>query len=269
MKAETPGVKLVGDLDSLKKLLEVRANTIQNLLPRHMRAEKFIDGIIVLVSKKPELLQVTEKSIVEAVMTGAELGVDFNPNVGLAYLIPYPARNDRPPLAVFSIGYKGLIELARRSGIIHVIETSVVYHKDEFNLTLGTEQRLVHIPASPNVERGAPVGVYAIANFISGAKPLIEWLPWGDVEHIKGLSRGKKEGPWVHFPGQMARKVVIRRLINYLPLSTEIRGQIGKAVEAEDEYFGLEENGSKETKRLGEGTMSFGKKEEGQNEDFS
>jgi len=264
MKAETPGVKLVGDLANLKKLLESRTTIIQNLLPKHMRVERFIDGIVVLASKKSELLQVTEKSMVEAIMTGADLGMDFSPEVGLAYLIRYPPKDGRPAQAVFSIGYKGLIELTRRSGTIHTIETSVVHKEDKFDLTFGTQQNLTHVPMPRGADSAPPIGVYAIANFANNAKPLIEWMPWGDVEHIRGLSRGKKDSPWVHFPGQMARKSVIRRLTNYLPLSIEIRGQIAKAVEAEDEYFGLEEN--KETKRLEEGTMGFGKKEE-QDED--
>lgn len=265
MKVETEalGVKLVKDLVHLKELLESRTTVIQNLLPKHMRVEKFIDGIVVLASKKSELLQVTEKSMIEAIMTGADLGMDFSPEVGLAYLVPYPAKGGQPARAVFSIGYKGLIELARRSGLIHTIETSVVYKEDKFELTFGTQQNLTHTPMPRGASHESPIGVYAIANFANNAKPLIEWMPWGDVEHIKGLSRGKSDSPWVHFPGQMARKSVIRRLTNYLPLSIEIRSQIAKAVEAEDEYFGIETNGSKEIGRLEEGTMNFGAKDNG------
>ena len=57
--------------------------------------------------------------------------------------------------------YKGLIDLAYRSGEISVIQAQVVYDNDEFNFSFGLEPQLKHVPAKS--DRGEPTHVYAIS----------------------------------------------------------------------------------------------------------
>ncbi|MED0762673.1 recombinase RecT, partial [Aneurinibacillus thermoaerophilus] len=77
--------------------------------------------------------------------------------IGHCYIIPYGRE------AQFIIGYKGMIDLARRSGQIEQIYAHAVYEADHFEYELGLHPKLVHKPATGR--RGAIQYVYAVAHF--------------------------------------------------------------------------------------------------------
>jgi len=116
-----------------------------------------------------------------------------------------------------------------------------VYANDVFELQLGTDPKLTHLPALPNVSvdrpestdpigtdselvdtgRGGYRGVYAWALMPSG-KYIIEWMTIADINKIRDtfgnkVSQGGKPLPWTTSWGEMARKTVIRRLAKRLP----------------------------------------------------
>ena len=93
-------------------------------------------------------------------MTAAQLGLEPNTPLGQAYLLPYWNSKANAYECQFQLGYKGLLDLAYRSGEISVIQAHVVYSEDQFSYSFGLKPELKHIPASG--ERGEPVYVYAI-----------------------------------------------------------------------------------------------------------
>lgn len=138
--------------------------------------------------------------------------------------MPYRNNKDNTYEAQFIPGYKGLISLARRSGEVTSIETHIVYSNDKFDLRLGLDTHLEHIPNLEG-ERGQPRLVYGVAKFRDGGHHF-EWMSIGDVNKIRQRSKSRDNGPWVTDYEQMVRKTLIRRMSNYLPMSIELQQAI-------------------------------------------
>ena len=147
------------------------------------------------------------------------------------------------------IGYKGLIDLARRSGQIVSIAAHEVCEHDHFELVYGIDEKLNHTPAMG--ERGEVIGFYAVAKLKDGGH-CCEFMSTHQVEQIRDASQGyqravdsankynKKEvsHPWTQHFVQMGRKTVIRRLAKYLPLSVEFQTAAAlDGMAAEDQHL--------------------------------
>ncbi len=104
----------------LAKDLEKAAPRIQQLMPAHLKVGKLIRSALIACQKNPVLLQCDKKSLIRALLEAAQLGVDPSGVLGSAYLVPYKKK------VQLIVGYRGLIDLARRSGGILCIEARVV-----------------------------------------------------------------------------------------------------------------------------------------------
>ncbi len=129
------------------------------------------------------------------------------------------------------IGYKGLIDLARRSGQIVSIAAHEVCAADKFELIYGLEEKLNHTPAMG--ERGEVVGFYAVAKLKDGGYSF-EFMSVHQVRDIMKATQSKGGyGPWKDHFIEMGRKTVIRRLAKYLPLSIEFQTAVALDNQAE------------------------------------
>jgi recombinational DNA repair protein RecT len=119
------------------------------------------------------------------------------------------------------LGFPGLLELARRSGQFRSVETRVVHENDDFDLSYDPEPKFRH---SPNLDDpGRERLVYAYARLTSG-ELAFEVMTWDQVEAIRRrLPEFQANSPaWKNFWGEMARKVVLKRLLKRLPSSIEL-----------------------------------------------
>jgi recombination protein RecT len=132
------------------------------------------------------------------------------------------------------IGYRGLIDLARRSGQISRIEAHPAYEKDRFKIQFGLNPILEHEPDLSG-DPGPMILVYAVAELRDGTKQ-VEVMTKKQVDGIRARSKAGKSGPWVTDYDEMAKKTVVRRLCKYLPLSVELV----TAFERDDELETLE-----------------------------
>jgi len=156
------------------------------------------------------------------------MGLEPNTVLGHAYLVPFNTKrkdaqgNERWVNSVqVIIGYKGLIDLARRSGQIVSIAAHEVCENDHFELVYGLDEKLNHRPAME--ERGEVVGFYAVAKLKDGGHSF-EFMSVHQVREIMSATQSKgKYGPWKEHFIEMGRKTVIRRLAKYLPLSIEFQ----------------------------------------------
>lgn len=196
---------------TIAQLLEKLKPQIARALPKHMSAERITRIALTTLRTNPGLQRCNPESFLGAVMLSAQLGLEPGP-LGQAYLVPYGSE------VTFIIGYKGIIELARRSGQIKSIEARTVYENDAFEYAFGLEPQLRHVPAAG--ERGNPVCWYGIAHFKDGGY-YFEVLSQADVERYRARSKAKDSGPWKTDYDAMAKKTVIRRMAPYLPLSIE------------------------------------------------
>ncbi len=211
--------------------------SLEKVVPKHITPERVVKTALVAASRQPKLFECTKQSFLQAVMRSAELGLDCSGTLGQGYLVPYYNSKIQQRECQFIAGYQGLISLARRSGDISRIESRIVYYKDRFDVQYGLDQKLIHEPFLGG-DRGDIVCVYAIAELKDGSKQL-EIMTIDEVNSIKARSKAKDDGPWKTDFGEMARKTVIRRIVKYLPMSTELQ----KAIEVDDLQFDFDNYG--------------------------
>ena len=76
-------------------------------------------------------------SFIAALMNAAQLGLEPNTPLGQAYLIPY--KNKGILECQFQIGYKGMIDLAYRTGQVQMIQAQIVREHDFFEYQYGSQ----------------------------------------------------------------------------------------------------------------------------------
>jgi recombination protein RecT len=144
-------------------------------------------------------------------MDSASIGLE--PDGRNAHLIPYGKE------CTLVLDYKGLIELARRSGQVSELGAEVICENDDFKYSVGSTP--VH-----NIDffkdRGKVIGAWAWCRFKDGGSQC-EVMTRTEIETVRAGSAAGKRGPWVSYWGEMAKKTVFRRLSKWLPLSPEYR----------------------------------------------
>lgn len=206
-------VKRTDAVNTLREMLEKSKPQMAMALPKSITPDRFFRVVMTAVQTTPKLLECDRRSLLAAVMTSAQLGLEPGP-LGHAYLIPYGDK------VQFIPGYRGMIDLARRSGQIDTIQAHVVYDGDAFQVAFGLNPVLQHTPKMDG-ERGNPWVVYAIAK-LNGGGTQFEVMTVREVEAVRSRSKAAKSGPWVTDWEEMARKTVVRRLFKYLPVSVEM-----------------------------------------------
>lgn len=204
--------------DSVAAYLKKMGPEIAKALPKHMDADRLARVALTTIRTNPTLLQCNVPSLLAGVMQAAQLGLEPG-LLGHCYLIPFRNNKANTMDVQFIIGYRGMIDLARRSGNIETIYAHEVCEKDEFELEYGLDQRLKHKPATG--ERGEVMGVYGVAKFKDGGY-YFEYLPKAEIEKRRGRSKAAGSGPWVTDWLEMAKKTVIRHMFKYLPISVEV-----------------------------------------------
>lgn len=160
-------------------------------------------------------------------MQCAQLGLEPSIGLGQAYLLPF--RNNKKGITEcqFIIGYRGMIDLARRSGQMVSLSAYAVYEYDEFDYELGLHPNLTHKPSQES-DRGKLTFVYAVANLKDGGVQF-EVMSRAQIDAIRAQSKAGKTAysPWATHYEEMAKKTVIRRLFKYLPVSVEMSKAVG------------------------------------------
>lgn len=219
--------------DKIAHLLNSRKGEIQKMLPKHLNAERLLKVAQIAATTTPGLANCDVPSLIGAIGQCAQMGLEPNTVLGHAYLVPFKTKRKIPnergvPVDTWVdsvqviVGYKGLIDLARRSGQIVSLTAHEVCEHDKFELSYGLDEKLNHTPRLDG-DRGPVIGFYAIAKLKDGGHAF-EFMSKFQVDQIKEKSQSKGQyGPWKDHYVEMGRKTVIRRLAKYLPLSIEFQ----------------------------------------------
>lgn len=207
---------------------ESNKGTIKALLPSHITPERMLKIALGALRTTPKLMECTIQSLFGAVVVCAQLGLEPNTPQGHIYLIPFGNKKKGTTEVQIVVGYKGLIDLARRSGQIISLSARVVHKNDQFDLDYGTADEIVHKPRLDG-ERGDIIGVYAVAK-LQGGGVQFEFMSTHEINQVRDASQGyqtakrfnKTDSPWMAHWEEMAKKTVIRRLTKYLPMSIEL-----------------------------------------------
>lgn len=217
-----PSQKEIGFRDFLYQF----KGRIEQIVPKHLTADRLLRIALLAGQREPGLLDCSPQSMILAVMQCAMLGLEPGGPLGHAYLIPFKGQ------VQFIPGYRGLVELATRSGNVLGIRARAVFEKDEFDFDDGLTPTLHHRPYLKG-DPGELVAVYAIAELPGGYRQA-DVMSRFDVDRVRQRSRASENGPWKTDYAEMAKKTVVRRLCKMLPLAAEKSELLAAAIEADN-----------------------------------
>jgi recombination protein RecT len=181
--------------------------------------DRFLRVALTELRRTPKLVAAEPSTILGGLMLAGQLGLEIGSALGHCWLVPFRNKRTRSVEAVFILGYKGMIALARRSGDIESVVARPVHAQDRFAVAYGLSERLEHEP-SLAADPGPVTAVYALARYVGGGHSFVV-LTAEQVESYRQRSRAADEGPWVTDWEAMACKTAVRRLASYLPLTVE------------------------------------------------
>jgi recombination protein RecT len=203
----------------IKQLIESDRfkSAVASALPAHLKPERFIRVALTALTRTPKLAQCDQASFFQCLLTLSQFGLE--PDGRNAHLIPFENRKRNVTECQLIVDYKGLVDLAMRSGKLAYIHADKVCENDVFEYDRG---EIKAHKINFQLPRGKAYAYYALVRFKDGTeKP--EVMPKEDIDAIRARSRAKDSGPWVTDYDEMAKKTVFRRLSKWLQLSPEYR----------------------------------------------
>ena len=219
-RAKKPGTFSGLKQTDVMALIGHRKAEIAQALPKHVTAERVIAMASTVIAKSPALAECSIQSVIGAIVESSVLG--FKPSNALAqcYFVPYKGH------CQFQIGYRGWIELARRSGQVQTLYAHVVRDGDAFDYQLGLSPDLKHVPQAP--ADAAITHAYAVCRFKDGSYQF-DVMTKDEIERLRKRNPSQGVSPsaaWATDYAEMAKAKVVKRLAKYLPLTDEIQSAL-------------------------------------------
>ncbi len=202
MKQENLSLQQLLNSAAVKNRFEVLLNTA---------APSFISSILSIVNSNAKLQECSNNSILSAAGIAAALKLPINPSLGFAYIVPYKNQ------AQFQLGYKGLIQLAMRSGQYLTLNSGAVREGQIQEVDFITGEIVRGEKISNEI-----VGYIAYMELLNGFKKAL----YMTLEELKAhaekysqsysydIHHNRKTSVWSTNFDAMAKKTVLKRLIS-------------------------------------------------------
>lgn len=221
-----------GPVETVNQWLVATKKEISRAAAAHVNVDRLTRLALTAMRRTPDLQLCTPVSLIASVMQCAQLGLEPDAMLGHIYLVPFKnhGRHECQPV----IGYKGMIELALRSGKVQTVEAYPVYEGDHFEYELGINRRLEHIPAHEDDTPEKLTHAYAIVRLLNGGI-LFSVMTRRAIDMVRKSSpgSGNPRSPWNSHFVEMAMKSPIRRVFKFTPVSSEMARGIGMEERAE------------------------------------
>ena len=226
---------------TLGEWLMVQQKRIAPSLPTGtVSIERFMESVkfAILDPKNPLLRTCDKESLQRSIAQAANYGLEVGGVLGQSYFIPYNESVKNPQTGQwekvmtchFQIGYKGLIELARRSKTIKTIAAEPVYSNDNFDCELASG-RSIHHKIDIFKDRGEVVAYYCLVELTNGGEQFAI-VTKSDAEKFrdkysksyvlaKNSGKGLEENNWVKNFDAMALKTCVIKALKLCPISIE------------------------------------------------
>lgn len=230
-------------LQHLNSMFQGSKEQIVKALAGKMNLEQFLRIALTTYSSGSKQLKKAEPvSIFGAVIQAAQLGLSVDPLLGEAYIIPRENRNTETVWASLQIGYQGLLKRCRISGAVKMFDAGVVRKGDRFEVSLGTDPRLVHERNLEPTKEPDILCSYAIAHF--GGEDNFKRIyvcPIYEINQARARSESGNKGPWDTDYASMAQKTALRRLVKICPMDAVTKAAIAREeVEEVGGHFDIE-----------------------------
>lgn len=162
-------------------------------------------------------------SLVNAIKNIALAGTTLNPILKQAYLVPFTIK--KVPTVVLFQSYMGEISMLVNTGLVKKIEAHCVYKGDEFKISHGSKEELVHTPDCwAERSENTLLGAYYFAILTDGTE-MFDFMNKAEIDAVKerspstGIGKdGKpKQSPWTSDYTEMARKTLVHRAFKAIP----------------------------------------------------
>ncbi len=201
---------------------------LSSVADKAMKPEALVRAALVAANRTPLIAKCSQTSILRALLDAQELGIRPGGLGGVGYLVPRKNRKTGEYECNLDPGYRGLMEIARRSKLIDSFSAHVVRANDHYRVVYGIEEKIEHEPLLTG-DAGEVVGAYAIARFKTGGYQA-EFLTRAEIDKVRKGSAASNAGPWVDWFDEMARKTAIRRLCKFLPIEPEVQEALEAAL---------------------------------------
>ena len=211
----------------MKALVASMEGQIKKALPSVLTPERFTRMVMTALSTNPQLQQCTPESFLGAMMQAAQLGLEPNTPMGQAWLIPYKNKKKvgekwyQVLECQFQLGYKGLLDLAYRSGEVSIVDAQAVHENDFFEYEYGLEPKLKFKPSLK--DRGPVIAYYAMFKTKSGGYNFLVMSKEDVLAHKDQYSKAAGSGysPWSTNFDSKAKKTVLKQALKYAPMKSD------------------------------------------------
>jgi len=235
MSQQTQAVQSSKGPATIRDMVQAYSSQFAKVLPRHLSPDRFVRVALTAITRTPKLAECEQASFFQCLLTLSSLGIE--PDGRRAHLIPFENKKRGVVECTLIIDYKGLVELAMRSGMIGSIHTDVVCENDTFTYNRG------HIVAHEidfKKPRGTPYAAYSLVTMKDGSEATCV-MGRDEIYAVRDKSSGwrafkagyVKQSTWAdpQSEPEMWKKTTFRRISKWICLSPEFRD----AVETNDE----------------------------------
>lgn len=176
-------------------------------------AGTFLASMLDLYEGESGLQSCDPQKVAMECLKAASLNLPLVKGLGFAYVVPY--KN----VPTFIVGYKGLIQLAQRSGQYRFLNADAVYEGEEVKLNRLTGQFEIIGEKKSN----KAIGYFAYFQLVNGFEKYFYMTAEEVTAYGKKYSKAFESGPWKTEFDAMAKKTVLRRILKYGPMSTDMQ----------------------------------------------
>ncbi len=150
---------------------------------------RFISSIVSAVQTTPALQECTNPSILSAALLGEALNLSPSPQLGQFYMVPFDNKKKGCKEAQFQLGYKGYIQLAKRSGVYKKINVISIKEGELISYNPLEEELEVNLIEDDYKRENTPtIGYYAMFEEVNGYRHSIYWSKQKMLAHAEKYS---------------------------------------------------------------------------------
>jgi recombination protein RecT len=187
------------------------------------KGEQFVTDVVTLVNNNPALGQCDQVSLIASCLQAQTLNLSLNRQMGQAWIVPFKDRKNNRTTATFQIGYRGLVQLAIRSGQYRKLNVLAVKDGELVRWNPLEEEITIELIEDESARAKArTIGYYAMFEYLNGFRKAMYWsvekMHTHAVQYSQSyaydLKSGKKDSFWSKDFDSMAIKTMLRQLIS-------------------------------------------------------